>query len=64
MSSTGVQFIGQTQGLINDVPSVEAIVQRILQEAAEAHMKNGTHFDSSDSIERQEYEALPREQAA
>ena len=29
----GVQFVGQTQGLINDVPSVQALVDRIVLEA-------------------------------
>lgn len=31
--TTGVQFIGQSQGLINDVASVEAIIQRTMFEA-------------------------------
>jgi enoyl-[acyl-carrier protein] reductase II len=31
--TTGVQFIGQSQGLINDVPSVAVIVDRIMAEA-------------------------------
>ncbi|KXO13508.1 Enoyl-[acyl-carrier-protein] reductase [Moritella sp. JT01] len=31
--TTGVQFIGQSQGLINDVPSVAIIVERIMTEA-------------------------------
>ncbi|NQZ50500.1 MAG: nitronate monooxygenase, partial [Moritella sp.] len=31
--TTGVQFIGQSQGLINDVPSVAVIVERVMSEA-------------------------------
>jgi len=33
---TGVQFIGQSQGLVGDVPSVEELVARIVDEAAQA----------------------------
>lgn len=35
----GVQFIGQTQGLINDVVSVETIIQRTLAEAQAQHQR-------------------------
>ncbi|KZZ48953.1 enoyl-ACP reductase [Thalassolituus sp. HI0120] len=33
----GVQFVGQTQGLIEDIPTVEQVVDRILQEAQDIH---------------------------
>jgi len=33
----GVQFVGQCQGMIDDVPSVEDLVHRILEEAREVH---------------------------
>ncbi len=33
----GVQLIGQAQGLINDVPACAELMQRLLQEAEEAH---------------------------
>lgn len=33
---TGVQLIGQVQGLVKDVPSVEVIMQRVMQEAGAA----------------------------
>jgi len=33
---TGVQFIGQSQGLVGDVPSVGELVARIVDEAAQA----------------------------
>ena len=36
----GVQFIGQSMGLIDDIPSVDDLVHRILDEAAEASSKN------------------------
>lgn len=32
----GVQFIGQSQGLIGDIPTVDDLVQRIISEAIEA----------------------------
>jgi enoyl-[acyl-carrier protein] reductase II len=36
----GMQFIGQTQGLINDIPSVQEIMDRVVQEAMSAHIRN------------------------
>lgn len=41
----GVQFIGQSQGMIHDVASVNEIVQRILQESREASRHTSTFFD-------------------
>lgn len=38
----GVQFIGQTQGLINDIASVDDIVQRIVQEAQNVHQQQNS----------------------
>lgn len=38
----GVQFVGQTQGLINDMPSVEAVVERIMSEAKEVHLQQAS----------------------
>lgn len=38
----GVQFIGQTQGLINDIASVDDIVQRIIQEAQNIHQQQNS----------------------
>lgn len=34
----GVQFIGQCQGLIEDIPTVDDLVQRIMREAADASL--------------------------
>lgn len=42
----GVQFIGQSQGLISDIASVDAIIQRIMTEAAEASLKTSNYFDT------------------
>lgn len=36
----GMQFIGQTQGLINDIPSVQDIVDRVISEAKAAQHRN------------------------
>jgi len=33
----GVQFVGQTQGLIDDLPTVQQVVDRVLQQAHEGH---------------------------
>jgi len=38
-SERGVQFVGQCQGLIEDVPTVQALFERILAESEEAHRK-------------------------
>ncbi|MDF1761988.1 MAG: nitronate monooxygenase, partial [Oleibacter sp.] len=40
----GVQFIGQTQGLIEDIPTVQELVDRIVKEAAELHEKQAALF--------------------
>jgi enoyl-[acyl-carrier protein] reductase II len=37
----GMQFIGQTQGLINDTPSVQEIMDRVIKEAMAAQIRNG-----------------------
>jgi enoyl-[acyl-carrier protein] reductase II len=45
----GVQFIGQSMGMINDIPSVDEIVQRVVDEAREVS-KNGMHcFEDDDA---------------
>lgn len=40
----GVQFIGQTQGLIQDVPTVEEIMERTLTESQALHQKQADYF--------------------
>lgn len=47
---SGVQFIGQSQGLINDTPSVEELLERCVAEAAEANRR------VEDLLEREEVE--------
>jgi enoyl-[acyl-carrier protein] reductase II len=37
----GMQFIGQTQGLINDTPNVQEIIDRVIKEAMAAQIRNG-----------------------
>lgn len=49
----GVQFIGQCQGMIDDIPVVDDLVQRIMEEAREVHEEQRLLFEGSeDSIER------------
>ena len=36
----GVQFVGQTQGLIEDQPSVQELIERIMQQARAVHEEN------------------------
>lgn len=43
---TGVQFIGQSQGLINDIPSVQELVDRCVREAEEAHAEAGKKLNA------------------
>lgn len=38
--SKGVQFIGQTQGLIDDQPTVKEMIDRIMQQAKQVHEEN------------------------
>lgn len=40
----GVQFIGQTQGLINDIAPVNDIIQRIVKEAEDLHKSQSELF--------------------
>eukprot|EP00934_Nitzschia_sp_Nitz4_P005825 Nitzschia sp. Nitz4//scaffold121_size67750//30500//34949//NITZ4_006067-RA/size67750-processed-gene-0.8-mRNA-1//1//CDS//3329534348//5815//frame0 len=40
----GVQFVGQCQGLINDIPVVDDLVQRIMHEALEVHEAQCSRF--------------------
>lgn len=50
----GVQFIGQTAGLINDIPSVEELVQRIIADATAKSAKNAAAFNVSNLVEDSE----------
>jgi len=40
----GMQFIGQTQGLIKDIPKVNELFERMLSEAKSIHSKNQEYF--------------------
>mmetsp|Transcript_24405 Transcript_24405/g.50314 ORF Transcript_24405/g.50314 Transcript_24405/m.50314 type:complete len:371 (+) Transcript_24405:297-1409(+) len=44
LDDKGVQFIGQSQGLIKDVPTVDTLVQRIMYEAKDAVSENSKRF--------------------
>lgn len=44
----GVQFIGQSQGMINDIPSVDEIVQRVVRDAHEVSRKGALCFQEDD----------------
>jgi enoyl-[acyl-carrier protein] reductase II len=44
--NTGVQFVGQSQGLIHDIPTVEQLVLRCVQEAEAHHSAIGKKFSS------------------
>jgi enoyl-[acyl-carrier protein] reductase II len=41
----GVQFVGQSQGMIHDIPSVDDLVQRIMIEARQVHQEQCIRFD-------------------
>ncbi|EWM26626.1 oxidoreductase [Nannochloropsis gaditana] len=40
----GIQFVGQIQGLVNDVPTVHELVKRVLSEAARLHERQQMNF--------------------
>jgi len=44
---TGVQFIGQSQGLITDIPHVDELLQRIVSEAAQVQAGNEGRFGAA-----------------
>jgi hypothetical protein len=44
VNGNGVQFIGQCQGLIRDIPSVETLVQRTVKDAVEVSQKQQRYF--------------------
>lgn len=50
----GIQFVGQVQGLIHDVPTVEALVQRVLREAEETHARNGALWEEKQLQQEQQ----------
>lgn len=41
----GVQFVGQSQGLIHDIPTVDQLVQRCVHEAQSRHADVGKKFE-------------------
>jgi enoyl-[acyl-carrier protein] reductase II len=43
----GVQFIGQCQGMIDDIPHVDDLVQRIVMEARKVHMDQMDVFEQA-----------------
>mmetsp|Transcript_12688 Transcript_12688/g.16671 ORF Transcript_12688/g.16671 Transcript_12688/m.16671 type:complete len:346 (-) Transcript_12688:158-1195(-) len=43
---TGVQFIGQTQGLINDTPSVQQILERVIEQATQEYESKSSIFQT------------------
>ena len=45
LDDNGVQFVGQCQGLITDIPTLDDLVQRIITEAAKLVGENAAKFD-------------------
>lgn len=41
----GVQFVGQSQGLVHDIPKVEELIQRIIAEANTVAKENASKFE-------------------
>lgn len=48
LGEEGIQFIGQSQGLINDVPPVDDLVQRLMAEAMEASKESASRFEGGE----------------
>lgn len=59
LEEKGVQFVGQCQGLIEDIPTVDELVQRIIQESIDTTYENaakfGANVDLIDQDEDQRY---------
>lgn len=51
----GVQFVGQCQGMIHDVPTVDELVQRIMVEARQVHADQCLRFDNTEGLIDNEY---------
>ena len=49
----GVQFVGQCQGLIHDIPTVQILFDTILKESQAAHFDNISKFEMGSSQESQ-----------
>ena len=43
----GVQFVGQSQGLITDIPTVQELVDRCIQEAHAGHAAVGQQLGAA-----------------
>lgn len=46
----GVQFVGQCQGLIDDIPMVNDLVQRVVAEAREVHRDQATLYGEDEAM--------------
>lgn len=58
LDEKGVQFIGQCQGLISDIPNVEDLVQDIIGEASLISNKTALQFNEGDEKGNQESSTL------
>ena len=45
----GIQFVGQSQGLIHDIPTVQVIMDRCIDEAVSQHSAVGRYIVNSDA---------------
>jgi enoyl-[acyl-carrier protein] reductase II len=45
----GVQFIGQSQGMIHDIPTVEEVIQRVVAEARDVTLDRANLFEAAES---------------
>ncbi len=46
----GVQFVGQCQGMIHDIPTVDELVQRIMVEARQVHQQQCIRFGDDEGV--------------
>jgi enoyl-[acyl-carrier protein] reductase II len=54
----GVQFIGQSAGLIHDIPTVQELVQQIVQDARDTALYNAALFDRDHTNSAEEEELV------
>ena len=61
LDEKGVQFIGQCQGLIHDIPTVDSLVQQVISEASTVTNENSARFESLNESRLQELDDALRE---
>ena len=54
LKECGVQFVGQSQGLVNNIPSVDNLIQNIMYEAMTVSSKTKSHFGKIENDQKED----------